>query len=99
MVFSLPAAASDQAGKVTDVYVSASAEASAYRVSGTRTTRPACATDDVWALENPNGDNGKALLSALLTAYSIGRNVEIHGTGTCNAVVPTRENIAYIRLY
>lgn len=98
-MISLPAAASVQAGKVTDVYVSSGTDGSAFQASGTRTAKPACATENLWSLENPSSDSGKALLAALLTAYSTGRDIEIHGTGTCNSMIPTRENISYIRMY
>ncbi|WCM25166.1 hypothetical protein NDN01_13895 [Sphingomonas sp. QA11] len=93
------AMASAQTGKVVDIYVSAGPDGSAFMMAGTRTGKPACATEDLWAMELPNGDAGKALLSALLTAYSAGRNLIIYGTGTCNSVISTRENISYIRLY
>jgi hypothetical protein len=50
--------------------------------TGTRTTRPACSTQDRWAID-VSTNSGQALVAALLTAYSMGKQIAITGTGTC----------------
>jgi len=65
--------------------------------AGTRTTKPSCAaSDDWWVISNPGTDNAKAMLAAIMTAYSLGRQVIVVGTGTCDSVATTREKVAFI---
>ncbi|MEA1677354.1 hypothetical protein [Nitrospirillum sp. BR 11163] len=49
---------------------------------GTRTDRPACATLDRWVI-NVNTPSGQTMAAALMMAYSMHKQVEIHGTGSC----------------
>lgn len=65
-----------------------------FNQTGTRTGRPACSTQDRWAI-NGTTDGGKIIISTLLTAYAQGKQISIQGTGTCTAWSDT-ETVDYI---
>lgn len=64
--------------------------------SGTRSTRPSCATIDRWAFDSSTA-GGQSLLATLLTAYATGRQISVLGTGTCSIWGDT-ETVAYIQI-
>lgn len=70
-------------------------------ISNSRTNPASCATDNRWAI-NPAKEWGKALLTLLLTAQTIGKSVEVWGTGGCEVMgtgsANKWEDISYMRL-
>ncbi|SDD73466.1 hypothetical protein SAMN05444678_12062 [Sphingomonas sp. YR710] len=90
-----PAAASDQAGKITTIGGDSFGGPFVFYMAGSRTAKPACATDDAWAIPSPTTDNAKGLLSIAITAYAAGKTLSVHGQGSCGADAPTRETVAY----
>lgn len=91
--------ASQQVGQVQQVAISAGGAPNGITMNGgTRTAKPACATDDLWDIPSPTSDSAKAVLSGLLSAYLSGKTVTVVGTGTCNAQQTSREDINYILL-
>jgi hypothetical protein len=90
-------ASTQTGGKVTIIAVDNYGGPAAFQVTGgSRTTKPACATDDLWTIVNPATDNAKMLYAAILTAYSLGKQVTVVGTGACDPANPVRETVAYI---
>lgn len=67
-----------------------------FQHSGTRATRPACATQNRWVI-NMSNSGGQAMLSALLTAYASAKPITIVGTGDCRDW-PDTESIVYFTL-
>ena len=92
-VVASPALAGDQTGKVVLVGGD-TGNPFVFTVSGPRNSRPACATDDNWAIPNPSTDNAKGLLSMVLTAFAAGKTISVHGNGNCNTTFPNREEVA-----
>jgi hypothetical protein len=88
------AGASDQQGKVIQVAGDAGSPM-VFLLSGTRTSTPTCATDGWFALPATSTDNGRALLSLILTAFAANKTVTVHGTGSCTAF-STREDVAWL---
>lgn len=52
-------------------------------ISGDYNIKPDCATSGYWAV-NTDTQQGKAMLSLLLTANATGKKVSFLGTGTCS---------------
>jgi hypothetical protein len=96
MPLATPALASSQTGLVGYVVPDNNGAPSVFSVNGSRTTKPACATDDFWAIANPTSDSAKVMYATILTAQIAGRTVQVVGAGTCNSVQPTRENVSYV---
>jgi len=96
LLMSSPALASSQSGTVGYVVADNNGAPGVFSVNGARTTKPACATDDFWAIANPTTDSAKAMYATILTAQIAGRQVNVVGTGTCNSVQTTRENVSYV---
>lgn len=92
-----PASASDQTGPVNWVGLD-NTSPYAFTLTGSRTAKPACATDDAWVIVGPSTDQAKAMLAGVLSAYGTGRTIQATGTGTCDATAPTREKILFIIL-
>ena len=92
-----PALASQQTGTVTLVSAATGSSPYAFAVTGMRTTKPSCATDDVWMIESPAGDSSKAMFSEALSAQLAGRTIFVMGTGTCTTI-PNREDASYINV-
>ncbi|MEA1677353.1 hypothetical protein [Nitrospirillum sp. BR 11163] len=63
---------------------------------GTRTNRPACSTLDRWVI-NVTTPSGQAMASAVMLAYSLGKNIEIYGTGDCRDW-PDTETVDYFQI-
>jgi len=89
-----PAAASDQQGKVIQV-AGDTGNPAVFLLSGTRTSMPSCATEGWWALPTASTDQGKALLSLILTAFAANKTVTVHGSGACTAF-SNREDVAWL---
>lgn len=92
-----PALAGDQSGTVT-LIGGDGGNPFVFIVSGTRTSRPACATDDAWAIPNPASDNAKGLLSLVMSAHAANKTINVHGNGLCNANFPNREEVAWLNI-
>jgi hypothetical protein len=91
-------AGSATTGLVSNITVSRNDEAAIFIQSGTRSGAPACASANPtkWAID-VYPEVGKATLSMLLTAYSLGKRVTITGTGTCDAY-GTAETVSFINI-
>lgn len=78
----LPTSASETGlGMISDIFSSA-VGLTAFNQGGTRTAKPACATQDRWAIDTTT-PAGQAMTAMLLTAYTTNRPIRIDGTGTC----------------
>ncbi|MEA1676141.1 hypothetical protein [Nitrospirillum sp. BR 11163] len=53
-------------------------------ISSDTTSTPACSRYADRLAIDPSSDVGKAMLSVVLTAYSLNKKVNIAGTGSCN---------------
>lgn len=68
-----------------------------FYVSGSRTSTPACHTvPGRWVFNAATAD-GQAMLSALMTFYSLGKQIQVGGTGACTDWADT-ETVRYIWL-
>lgn len=91
------ASASDQDGLVNWYAAEPNTSAPyAVLITGSRTTKPSCATDDAWAIINPTSDGAKVLISGVMTAKAMGQIIQVRGSGTCDATAPNREKVGYI---
>lgn len=72
----------DHTGTVTEVYIRTDG-VQYFKVSGTPTGKPACATYDNWMIKDETSDMGKAQFSQALTVYATGKTVRVYGLGTC----------------
>ena len=52
-------------------------------ITGSYNVKPDCATSGYWAV-NTDTQQGKAILSLLLTANATGKSVSFQGTGNCS---------------
>jgi hypothetical protein len=93
MAFATPALAGDQTGNVVLVGGD-NGNPFVFTVSGTRTSRPACATDDSWVIPSQPSDNAKGLLSLVITALASHKTIIVHGNGGCDAIFANREEVA-----
>jgi len=84
----LAALAGDGGGRITRIYVHDAATPVVMFSVDQHMGPPACSGHE-WAFEIDT-DVGKAMYSALLSAASAGKSVEVKGTGTCSAW-PDRE--------
>lgn len=64
-----------------------------FTTTGTRDTRPGCATLDRWVISTTTS-GGQFMASAILTAWSLHKRVAITGTGNC-AVWSDTETVYY----
>lgn len=53
-----------------------------FRQTGSRSTRPSCATIDRWVI-NVSTPEGQTMAATLLTAYSLHKRISVTGTGGC----------------
>jgi hypothetical protein len=74
--------ASNQTGAITRILVRTDGLHWFY-VSGDRTEKPICATNNYWIIKDEESAYGKSQMSMLLTAYSMGKTVTIQGEGNC----------------
>ncbi len=93
MAFATPALAGDQSGNVVNIGGDGG-NPFVFTVSGTRTSRPACATDNSWAIPSQPTANAQGLLSLVMTAFSAGKTIIVHGNGGCDAIFTNREEVA-----
>lgn len=93
-----PLQASEQTGTVTQVSSAPGNGASGFGLAGTRTTKPSCATDNLWMIPTPAGDGSKATFAQVLSALMSGKTVQVVGTGACSTV-SSREDVAYINSF
>lgn len=87
-----PAVAGEQSGVITILSAQNKGWPAAVVVNGTRTNKPACATDGAWTFKDAN------LFAMLLSAYFNAKPVSITGTGACSTEFPNREEVNYINL-
>lgn len=96
LVFALPVEASEQTGKVT-MTTSAVGGVYAFHASGTRSAKPACATDALWAIPSLSSDGFKAIFAQVVSALLSDKNVSVTGAGTC-VTYSNREDVAWVNL-
>ena len=83
------ALAGNQTGTVQKLFVSGRDYAAPNQnpthvhISGDYNIKPECATSGYWAVDTDT-QQGKAILSLLLTAYATGKNVSFLGIGSCS---------------
>ena len=81
--------AGSQAGTIEKLFVSGRDYAAPNQnpthvfVAGSYNVKPACATSGYWAL-NSETQQGRAILSMLITAQATGKTVSFLGTGDCS---------------
>jgi hypothetical protein len=61
--------------------------------TGTRTARPTCSVTDRWVISTNNAA-GQAMASALLTAWSLHKQISVIGSGVCDIWGDT-ETVSY----
>jgi hypothetical protein len=94
-----PAIASGQNGTVYWYASDTTTSPYAFVMIGTRTAKPACATDDAWSIASPTTDGSKALLAGVMTALIGKRTISVIGAGTCDPAQPAREMVQYIMFF
>lgn len=94
LTYATPSFAGTAASGSINTVLPHSGGAMIFNQTGTRAGRPACSTQDRWAI-NGTTDGGKIIISTLLTAYAQGKQTSIQGTGTCTVWSDT-ETVDYI---
>jgi len=80
-----PSWASTQEGQVTQLMVRQSDGLHYFFMTGTRSTRPACAQNHTyWMIADENSVAGQAQYAMLLSALVSGRTIVANGTGRCD---------------
>lgn len=80
--------AGSQTGEVQKLFVSGRDYAAPNQnpthlyIAGNYNAKPACATSGYWAVDTDT-QQGKSILSLILTAYATGKQVSLLGTGNC----------------
>lgn len=64
-----------------------------FNQTGTRTGRPSCSVADRWVINTTNAA-GQAVASALLTAWSLHKQIAVTGSGACDVWADT-ETVVY----
>ena len=67
-----------------------------FRQTGSRSTKPSCATIDRWVI-NVSTPDGQTMAATLLMAYSLHKRISITGTGTCTTWGDT-ETVLYFNV-
>ena len=81
--------AGSQHGNVQKLYVSGRDYAPPYQnpshvsMDGTYNEKPACASSGYWAIDTET-EQGKAILTLLLTSSATGKKLSLYGTGSCS---------------
>lgn len=75
--------AGEQQGTITALYVRDSDGLIYFFMTGTHSSRPACAGNTYWMLRDENTDRAKRQYAALLAAYAAGKTIYVSGAGTC----------------
>ena len=81
--------AGNQSGSVQKLFVSGRDYAAPNQnpthlnITGNYIAKPACATSGYWAVDTDT-QQGKSILSLLLTAYATGKEISLLGTGNCS---------------
>lgn len=82
VVVAIPSVAGTQSGKIVKIYARATDGINLVYLSGPRTGRPACATQDYWIIKDENSTTGKKQFAMLLMAQAAGRTVMLDGAGS-----------------
>jgi hypothetical protein len=82
VVVAVPSIAGTQTGKIVKVYARATDGVNLVYVSGSRSGRPNCATQDYWIIKDENSTTGKKQFAMLLMAQAAGRTVMLEGPGS-----------------
>ncbi len=90
-----PSEASVTTGNITGITVTNWGQVAVFETSS-HPGRPACATAVQWDF-NVSTAAGQAILSTLLTAYSLGKAITFTGTGVCD-IESNVESISYVFL-
>jgi hypothetical protein len=91
-----------QAGTIEKLFVSGRDYAPPYQnpthvsMDGIYNEKPACATSGYWAI-NTETEQGKAILTLVLTSYATGKSLTFYGTGTCS-LRPDMETVFQVGL-
>lgn len=90
-------ASAASAGTIQNIIVNSSGIVFFY-MTGTRTTLPSCQTASAtrWSFDSSTS-GGQAMLAALLSAYGLGKQITVNGTGTCSVWADT-EATSYIQV-
>ena len=65
-----------------------------FNTTGSHTGGPSCATGTRWAIDTTTSA-GQTMASVVLTAYALGKQIAVTGTGTCSAWSDT-ETVYYL---
>ena len=91
-------ASESQSGHISNILVNADGKAF-FNQSGTRTSIASCQAASVpnrWAFD-VNTAKGQAMLSLVLSAYSLGKSVQVYGIGECSDW-PDTETVSYVEI-
>ena len=94
LVWAVPSFASNSSWGSINTVLPHSTGALFFNHTGTRTARPACATQDRWVIDGST-DGGKIIISTALSAYAQGKQISVKGNGACTAW-PDTEGVEYI---
>lgn len=78
------AMAGDQVGQVLDIQVRAPDGLNIIELSGSHSSKPACASFSYWLIKDENSTAGKQQLALLMAAQASAQTVQIVGSGTCS---------------
>ena len=94
---STSAIAGSQTGLVTSAISATPDGKTIFSMTGTHTSNPACSTTSRWAFDNTT-PSGQAVLSQVLSAISMGRTLQVVGTGACTNWADS-EDARYVYIY
>lgn len=68
--------------------------------NGTRVSVPSCATGapNNWVIDMST-PSGQGIAASIITAFSLGKSMDIQGTGTCPAVQPNVEAVQFVAVF
>lgn len=98
-MFASPAfAGSASGGKVTQL-VSANTSFG-FVTNGTRSAVPTCASGapNQWVIDMST-PAGQGMAATVLTAFSLGKTVDIQGSGACSTIQPNVEAVQYVVVF
>ena len=82
VVVAISSVAGTQSGKIVKLYARATDGINLVHLSGPRSGRPVCATQDYWIIKDENSTTGKKQFAMLLMAQAAGRTVMLEGPGS-----------------
>lgn len=94
---STSAGASEVQGAIIDFQARSSDGLHYLHMNGSRTTKPACATQNYFMIKDESSRAGQSQVAQILTAQATGRSILVLGSGTCTRWVDG-EDIELIKL-